>query len=66
MLTVGSFSPPSSHFLEVSSISIGELVVVGTVVLLGMVLASVLLVFNIAWRKNKYILFTIRQVYNNL
>ena len=66
MLTAGSFSPPSSHFLEVSSISIGELVVIGTVVLLGMVLASVLLVFNIAWRKNKYILFTIRQVYNNL
>ena len=52
--TTGSFSPPDSHFLEASSVSIGWLVVRGVIVLLGLVLASLLLVFNIVWRKNKY------------
>ena len=52
----GSSSPPSSHYLEVSSISISELAVTGVTVLIGILFAALLMIFNIAWRKNKCVL----------
>ena len=51
---VGSYKPPSSHFLERSFISIGELVFIGVAVLIGITATLVILIFNIVLRKNRY------------
>ena len=53
---LGSFVPPSSQFLQVSFISIGEFIVIGIIVLIGMIFAILLLIFNIVWRNNKYVI----------
>ena len=48
----GSSEPPSSRLLHTEGISVGGLVAMGVVVLTGIVLAILLLIFNVIWRKN--------------
>ena len=56
LLLTGSSSPPSSRFLEVVFIPIGGLVTIGMLVLSGQVAAILLVVFNVLWRRHKYII----------
>ena len=56
LFTVGSSVPPSSNFLQVSYLSVGVLVSIGVLVLIGEVVAVVLLILNIAMRKERLVI----------
>ena len=53
ILSPGSLKPPSSHYERKITLSLAEIIFIGVLTGLGLAMAMVLIIFNIAWRSNK-------------